>query len=648
MNAHILSAPLRVGTVTLPNRIIAPPHAALMGNLVGAEKEAERYISYWRSLAEGGTGLLIALNGVIDNLLPPGFDPTGVGARTKGSFRHPLFVERMGRLAADVHAAGAKVGTQLIMQGGTPHAPSATFSGPVINNMPHALSRREVKWLVNEYRVSAEQALAAGLDVVELHANHDDLIEWFLSPLTNQRTDDYGGTFARRMAILGEILAEIRAGVGDRLAIGVRLNMAEAEPGGYDLDGGLEIAGWLQQTGMVDYLHLVMGTGWGFPSYIQTWHFEDAQWAAEAGRFRRQLALPIAYGGRVGRPEIAARILADGHADLVAVGRAHLADAGFAAKARGLDERRLRPCIGTNDCINRTVGEGLPFACTVNPALGLGDRVALPKAQAPRRLLVIGGGPAGLQLALTAAERGHAVSLWEQADMLGGQVRMAAKLPGQAAFLDLIDYQTARLDELGVAVTTGRTATAAALTAADADVIAIATGAVARRPAIAGADDPRVSDMWQVLRGEAQPGARVAIIVQEDHAAPLAFADLLAREGRAVTLFIQSNGPAPLLSRYSTGTLLGRLSEAGVRLVYNEAAVAIALPELVTRHVYSRRESRFAGFDSVVFACGALARAELYTALEERHPAVHLLGDAYAPRRIAFATQQGYALAKTL
>ena len=417
-----LSSPLTIGRVTLPNRLIAPPHAALMGNLVGTEKEAERYISYWRSLAEGGTGLLIALNGVIDNILPPGFDPSGVGARNKGSFRHPLFVERMGMLAADAHAAGAKVGTQVIMQGGTPHAPSATLSGPVINSMPHPLTRREIAFLVGEYRAAAEQALAAGLDVIELHANHDDIIEWFLSPLTNLRGDDYGGSFERRMAFLGEILSEIRAGVGDKLAIGVRLNMAEAEPGGYDIDGGLEIAGWLQQTGMVDYLHLVMGTGWGYPIYIQTWHFYDAQWAEQAGRFRKQLDLPIAYGGRVGRPEVAARILAEGHADLVAVGRAHLADAAFARKAQGLDDRLLRPCIGTNDCINRTVGEGIPFACTVNPALGMGDRRAPTPTDKPRDLLVVGGGPAGLQLALTAAERGHKVRLWEKGDALGGQV----------------------------------------------------------------------------------------------------------------------------------------------------------------------------------------------------------------------------------
>jgi 2,4-dienoyl-CoA reductase-like NADH-dependent reductase (Old Yellow Enzyme family)/thioredoxin reductase len=648
MALALMFEPLRIGPMTVKNRIVAPPHAAMLGNLLGEASDAERYISYWRTLAEGGTGLVIALNGFVENILPPGFDPTGVGARKVGVFRHPLFVERMGRLAAEVQAHGTRASTQLIMQGGMPHGPSAMLSGPVINAVPHPLTRREIAWFVREYRFSAQQALAAGLDGIELHANHDDLIEWFLSPLTNARSDEYGGTFERRMTFLGQILSEIRAGVGGALAVGVRLNMAEAEPGGYGADEGLAIAEWLQQTDQVDYLHLVMGTGWGYPSYIQTSHFRPGHWAQVAGNFRRRLQLPIVYAGRVNRPEVAEEILAAGYADMVAVGRAHLADAAFVAKARGENPARFRPCIGTNDCINRGVAEGLPFACTVNPALGAGDRPALPPAQRPRRLLVVGGGPAGMQLAMTARERGHDVELWERAPVLGGQVLLAAKLPGQHGFLDLVHYQAARLEELGVRVRLGTEATAQTLRQSAAEVIAIATGATPRHPHILGVGAERVCDMWQLLRGEVQLGDDVAIVVQEDHVAPLALGDMLGREARRVTLFIQTNGPGPTVSRYSAGTLLGRLSEAGVRLVCMEAVTAIELPRIRTRHVYSQRETVHEGFDSVVLACGAVPNASLYTTLEEERPDVHVLGDAFAPRRIVFATKQGYELAKRL
>lgn len=643
-----LFEPITLGGVTLKNRVIAPPHAALLGNLFGSEAEAERYIGYWQAIAEGGTGYLVALNGFVENLLPPGFDPAGVGSRKGGVFRNPLFVERMGRIAADAHANGARVGTQMIMQGGMPHGPSPGLSGPVINSIPHALSRAEIAWFIREYRHSAEQALAAGLDGVELHANHDDLIEWFLSPLTNQRSDRYGGSFARRMAFLGEILAEIRAGVGNKLIVGVRLNMEEAEPGGYDRAGGLEIAGWLQESGLVDYVHLVMGTGWGYPSYIQTAHFQPGHWAGMAGEFKRQLSLPVIYGGRVSRPEVAEAILAAGQADLVAVGRPHLADPAFVAKAQGTNPAPLRPCIGCNECINRTVGEGLPFNCMVNPAVGAGDHRPLPKAARSRRLLIVGGGPGGMQLAITARERGHAVELWERSDRLGGQARLAAMLPGNADLASYLDYQQGRLTELGVETRLGHEARADSVVRAGFDVVALATGSTPRRPVIAGADAREVVDMGAVLRGEAEPGRQVAMIVQDDSAAPLAFADWLARTGRSVTLFIQTDRPAPQLSRYSLGTLLGRLSEAGARLVMNEAVVAVALPELTSRHVYSGRESRHAGFDSVVLACGGLADTRLFEQLDGRVGELHVLGDAYAPRRITFATQQGHELGKLL
>lgn len=648
MSSSLMFEPIQLGPMRVRNRVAAPPHAAMLGSLIGSEAEAELYISHWRALAEGGTGLLIALNGFVENLVPPGFDPSGVGSRKAGVFRHPLFVERMGRLARECHAAGASVSTQMIMQGGMPHGPSSTLSGPVINNIPHALTRREIRWFVDEYRHSAEQALAAGLDGIELHANHDDLMEWFLSPLTNQRSDAYGGSFEKRMAFLGEIIAEIRAGVGDRLAIGVRLNMEQAEPGGFLQEESMAIAGWLQASGMVDYLHLVMGTGWGFPSYIQTHHYSAGQWAAMAGEFRRQLDLPVIYAGRVDSPAIAKAIIEAGHADMVALGRAHLADENFVNKAQGTDGALFRPCIGTNDCINRGVAEGLPFACTVNPGLGAGERGTPPQADKPKKLLVVGGGPAGMQLAMTAAERGHKVELWERADELGGQILLAAKLPGQQNFLDLVRYLSARLEQLGVTVRLGTEANEASLAASDADVVAIATGAQARRPHIAGADDPRVCDMWQYLRGDATLGDDVAMVVQEDHIAPLAFADMLGMQGKRVTMFIQTNGPAPLVSRYSIGTLLGRVSEAGVKLVCTEKVVGIELPRIITRHSYSQIESVHEGFDSVVLACGGTPRAELYHAIEEMRPDVHLLGDAYAPRRIVFATLQGYELGKRI
>lgn len=643
-----LFEPIRVGRITLKNRIVAPPHAAMLGALLGTEAEANRYIGYWASLAEGGTGLLIALNGFVENIVPPGFDPTGVGSRKAGVFRNPPFVERMGRIAEAAHKHGAAASTQLIMQGGMPHGPSATLSGPVINSVSHALTRREIRAFVAEYRFCAEQALAAGLDGIELHANHDDLIEWFISPLTNHRGDEYGGLFENRLRFLDEIIGEIRDAVGDKLIIGVRLNMEEQEPGGYGADEGLAIGDWLQENGRSDYLHLVMGTGWGYPSYIQTHHFKPGQWAEMAGRFKARAKLPIVYAGRVNSPAVAERILQAGFADMVGVGRAHLADSQWPNKAAAGRADEITLCIGCNDCINRGVAEGAPFACTVNPKLAGEDHGTLAKAAKTRRVLVVGGGPAGMQLALTARERGHDVELWEAANELGGQVRLAAKLPHQSVFLDYVRQQARRLNDSGVAIRLEKKASAGDLRASGADVIAFATGATPRRPDIAGLDGASVFDAWQVLRGEAKLGGSVAIIVQDDHALPLALADHIAQQGKAVTLFIQTNAPAPLLSRYMVGTMLGRLSEAGVKLVCMEAVTAVEPPFVRTRNVYSQRPHEHVGFDSVVLACGGRPAAELYDALHEELPEAYILGDAYAPRRMVFATQQGHELGKRI
>ncbi|MCG2841120.1 NAD(P)-binding protein [Sandaracinobacter sp. RS1-74] len=647
MFPHLLQ-PIRVGGMAMRNRVAAPPHAAGLGNLLGSEAEADRYIAYWQSLAAGGTGLLIALNGFLENHLPPGFDPQGIGARRQGVFRNPLFVERMGRLAERAHGEGACVGTQIIIQGGMPHGPSQILSGPVIHQVPHALTRREIAKFVAEYRFSAEQALAAGLDCIELHANHDDLIEWFLSPITNQRTDSYGGSFERRMAFLHEILLAIREGVGDRLTVGVRLNMAEAELGGYNEAGGLAIAQWVESTGLADYLGLVMGTGWGFPSYIQTHHFAPGQWAETAGRFRRALKLPIFHAGRIADPATAEAILAAGHCDVVAVGRAHLADSQWVAKATAGRPEDIRPCIACNECISRPLAENLPFACTVNPALGADERRPPAKAASARRLLVVGGGPAGMELAATAAERGHQVELWEAGPELGGQMRLAANLPSQDIFLSYLGWQERRLDRAGVRVVTAQRATPEAVMAAGADIVAIATGSTARRPQVPGADLPHVVDFREVAAGRASLGKRVAIVVEDDHVAPLATADRIARDGHQVSMFIATHSPAPLVSRYSAGTWLGRLSEAGVEMVLMQQLLEIEAERLRTRHVYSGLEASHGPFDSVVLACGGVSDSSLFSALDEQVPELHILGDAYAPRRVVHATQQGRELAKLL
>jgi len=642
---HLFS-PLRIGTMRLRNRVMMPPHGSAIGNLWGSEADAERNIAYWKARADAGVAWIDGVSGHIRNQFIPGFEPTGVGAEYTGYYRLPFFVERVQQFSDTMHAAGATVSAQMTMQGGVPHAPSPTLSNPVTNVVPHVLNRDEIRWFVDEYRYSAERALRARLDGIEMHLNHDDMLEWFLSPLTNKRTDEYGGSLENRARFAVEALSAVRDVVGGGMTVGVRLNLREEVPGGYDVGGGKEIAQYLESTGLIDFVHLVVGSPWGNPSYIQPHFYDPGQWAVLAGEIKRSLGIPVVHTGRINGPDVAERVLAEGHADVVGMARAHIADPEILVKAREGRAEDIRPCVGGNDCISRRYVEGLPFGCAVNPHAAKEIDGVRPRVATPKRLLIVGGGPAGMELAALTAEAGHDVTLWEAGDRLGGQLRIAVNAPTYDQFARYLDWQTRRLGRLGVDVRLGTIATSDDVLAAQADVVAVATGATARTPAITGAG--AALNIRDVLTGAAQAEGRVLVVAQDDHMPPLAVADYLSERGHEVTVVYATPGPAPLLGRYIAGGILGRLGERDVEFRFMEEVTEIAGGTVAVRNVYSGRPGKLTGFDSVVLACGGVSDSALYEELRGRREEVHVLGDAYAPRRLVFATRQAYALAQLI
>jgi 2,4-dienoyl-CoA reductase-like NADH-dependent reductase (Old Yellow Enzyme family)/thioredoxin reductase len=642
-----LFEPITIGTMSLRNRVMMPPHGSAIGNLWGTDAEADRNIAYWQARAQSGVAWIDGISGHIDGKAIPGFEATGVGGFLEGYYRLPFFLDRVQRFVDAMHAAGATATAQMTMQGGVPFAPSPTLSSPVWNVVPHVLTQDEIRWFVDEYAYSAGRAQLGRLDGIELHFNHDDMIEWFLSPLTNHRTDEYGGTLENRARFAIEILTAVRDVVGSTMTVGVRMNINEELPGGYDVNGGIELAQYLEATGMVDFLHLVVGSPWGNPSYIQPHFFDAAQWSDLAGRVRAAVSLPIVHTGRVNSPEAAEAVLAAGNADVVGMARAHIADPELLVKAREGRTAEIRPCVGGNECISRRYVEGLPFGCAVNPHASKEVDGPWPVASQPKRVLVIGGGPAGMELAALARQSGHDVELWEADARLGGQLRIAANAPTYDQYSRYLDWQHDRLSRLGVRVQLDTTATAAAVLADGADLVAVATGATPRTPSIIGVDGPGVFEVRDVLAAKVEVGHRVLIVAQDDHMAPLAVADYLSSRGHAVTVVYQTAGPAPLLGRYIIGGILGRLSTQDVQFRFMEQVSEIGSESVTTRNIYSGRTQRIPDVDSVVLACGSQSDSALYEDLLHRHPAVHVLGDAYAPRRLVFATRQAYALART-
>ena len=643
-----LFSPITVGTMKLRNRVMLPPHASAIGNIFGTDEDAARNIAYFERRVTAGVSWVGSVSSHIANTLIPGFEPTGVGAATTGFFRLPFFVERIQGFCDALHRLGAAVTVQMVHQGGMPHGASPIMSAPTINLMPHVMDEDEIAAFVREYAASARLSQEARADGVELHLNHDDIHEWFLSPLTNRRTDRYGGSLANRARFAVEALTAIREVVGSTMTVGIRLNIREEAPGGYDVGGGVALARYFESTGLIDYVHGVVGSPWGNPSYIQPTYYDPAQWSALAGALKEAVSLPVVHTGRINAPDVAERVLAAGHADVVGMARAHIADGDLLVKAREGRTADIRPCVGGNECISRRYVEGLPFGCAVNPHTSRELDGPWPTAPVPRRLLVVGGGPAGMELAALAREGGHEVELWEATEELGGQLRYATMAPRHENYGRYLDWQERRLASLGVAIRTGRRGTVDDVLAAGADVVAVATGAGPRTPGIPGVDGSHVLDIRDVLAGRATPGATVLVVAQDDHVAPLSVADFLAERGHAVTVVYATQGPAPLLGRYIIGGILGRLDERGVRMRFMEEVVGIHPGGVTVRNVYSLRTEEVDGFDSVVLACGSVSDAGLYDGLKGRAPELHVLGDAYAPRRLVFATRQAYALARQL
>lgn len=646
--AHLFE-PITVGTMRLRNRVMLPPHASAIGNIYGTDADAERNVAYFEErVRDDGVAWVASLSTHLRNTVIPGFEPTGVGAATTGFFRLPFFVERVQAFSDTLHRLGATVSVQMVHQGGMPHGASAVMSAPVINLVPHVMDQDDIDAFVREYAGSARLSLDGRADGVEIHLNHDDIHEWFLSPFTNQRTDAYGGSLENRCRFAVETLQAIRDEVGTSMTVGVRLNIREEVPGGYDTGGGVEIAQYLESTGLIDYVHGVVGSPWGNPSYIQPTYFDPAQWSELAGELKTGLSIPVVHTGRINSPDVAERVLAAGHADIVGMARAHIAEGRILEKARHGRVTEIRPCVGGNECISRRYVEGLGFGCAVNPRTSHEVEGPWPRLSGTRNLLVVGGGPAGIELAALTRESGFDVTVWEAEGELGGQLRYAAMAPRHEMYAAYLDWQRRRLRDLGVDVRLGHRATAHEVSEAGADVVAVATGATPRIPQIPGVDGPTVVDLRDVLAGRATVGSRVLVVAQDDHVAPLSVADLLSGRGHEVVVTYATAGPAPLLGRYIVGGVLGRLDAQGVRMRFMEEVVAIRGTEVVVRNVYSLREETVGGFDSVVLACGSVPDSRLYDTLKPQLPAVHVLGDAYAPRRLVFATKQAYALAELL
>ena len=637
---HVFT-PLHLGGVEVRNRVFVAAHSTNFSERLASD----RLTAYYRERARHGVGLIIQEPAIVH--------PSSLSRPTKVWAYDPDNVERFRSTTDAVHAEGTKIFCQLLHNGahmgryfsGMPvWAPSELFDA-MSGDMAHAMSRDEVAEVVEGFATSAEHCRLGGFDGVEIHGSHGYLIQQFLSPLTNHRTDAYGGDVAGRRRFLLEILRAVRARVGADFVVGVRLAGDERAAGGMTPVDVAHLVADLEADQLVDYVNVSTGAA-ASPGWIVL----DATYPRRANvdvarQIRAATSLPVLVAGRVAEPEEAEAILAEGAADMVGVVRALIADPRWLEKARAGAADTIRPCTYCNECI-AGIGVYRPIRCTVNPDMGHEGEPA-PWRDGPataRRVVVVGGGPAGLECATTAAELGHDVVLLEASGALGGQAIVAPDPGMRPEAVRIGHHLVALAGRLPVDVRLGQAATADDVVALGPDVVVVATGSAVLPPSVEGA--VHTVDAFAVLTGAAEVGRRV--LVFEDGTRPWELevvVDQLARDGHEVVVVTTGTGLQP---RGTDVSFPGRVAAAGVQVLGSRVVTSVHAGGVATRHLQTGERGDEDGFDAVVLAGGRTASSALLEELRGRVPTVVGIGDALAPRMLRDALHEGRAVARSL
>lgn len=646
---HLLS-PLQVGGVTLRNRVLVTAHVP------GIEQDglvSDGYIAYQQARARGGAGLQISGSTQVHS--------TGsVGAGRSLNNTKPQIVEGYRKLAKAIRVEGGRFLVQLGHSTATVNdqAPGRPLIAPspipsqILKETPEEMTKAKIDEVVEAYAVSALRVAAGGLDGVEILAAFGQLPAAFLSPLTNTRKDEYGGSLENRLRFLLEVVAAIREKAGDDLVVGVRL------PGDEFTDGGLlqadmeEAAPLLEAAGGVDYLNVAAGTNYDRIMRMEHWPPTPAPhglYVPLAAAIKAKISLPVFTTGRITDPALAEEIVARGDADMVGMTRAHIADPDLVTKAMEGRPEDIRPCIGANLCISNAT-EGKPIRCIHNPEAAQEQALGSPApASKPKRIAIIGGGPAGLEAARVAAERGHQVSLYEADEQLGGQFRRWAEAPITAEFGKSIEWYEGQLTKLQVSVHRGRSIPAEELPALEADAIILATGStpVVDAP-VEGLDGSSIRNLtpW-ALMDEAPRDAHVVLIDEGGGRGGLSAIDAVLDHNR-VTIVSTDFAIAELVNPNIRTPLYKRFLSGGVEFRPSEALVRVDRSAVVTRNVYSGLENRVEDVDLLVNWRGNAVRNELQSALEAGGTPYQIIGDCVAPRHVHTAIAEGALAAREL
>ncbi len=644
---------INVGPITIKNRFVVPPMGNNFANTDGTW--SDQSVAYYAERAKGGFGLIT-------------IEATVVHKGAKGGPRKPCLyddnaIESLSRICDACHAEGAKVSVQLQNAGpegnaknaGAPIEAATSIAAADGRDIPVEPSTEEVYELVKGYGDATRRAVAAGVDAVEIHMAHGYFVNSFMSPRTNKRVDEFGGSFENRMRFPKLIIEEVKKAAEGKIAVLARINSTEDMFGGLDNHDMCAVAAYLECCGL-DGLHVSRAV-----------HLKDEYMWAPTGihggfsaeyvsNIKKCVSIPVITVGRYTEPQFAEIMVRTGNADLVAFGRQSLADPHMPNKAAENRLEDMTPCIACLQGCVANMYKGQPICCLTNPSLGR-ELEGVKPAEVKKKIYVIGGGPAGLCAAFTSANRGHDVTLFEASDVLGGNMRLAAYPPGKGDITNMIRSYIAKCEKAGVKIVMNTKVDAKMVENDKPDAVILATGSETLvLPFIKGITAPEIVHGGDCLSGKRPVGHKVLVVGGGMVGAETA--EFLAEQGHEVSIIEMRGAIGPDVIHEHRVYLMKAFEEYKIEQIVN-AAVAEIFPDGVSYKnaldkedttVYEKR-----GFDTVVLSMGYVSRYThregqevVYDFAEELKavcPEVHVVGDAVRARRALDATKEAYDVA---
>ncbi len=639
-----LFSPLTIRNVTLKNRIVSTGHDTMMAE---DGLPTARTAAYHRARAAGGVGLIITE--------VAGIHPSSRYTPYMAVATHDGCIPGFRSIAEACHEHGCTVFGQLFHPGRElfPKSEDGTamvaYSASAMPNerfhvMPRAMPKRIIDEVVTGFADGAARLKEAGFDGVEIVGSHGYLIAQFLNPRVNRRDDEYGGSLDARLRIVREVAAAIRQRTGD-MVVGLRISADEQNPDGLQPDDVTEVCRRLDADGEIDYFSVVAGASTTLGSalhIVPPMELGRTYVAPHAAAVRAAVSKPVIVTGRTVNPIDAERVLADGHADLCGMTRALISDPEMPNKARAGRIDDIRTCIGCNQACIGHMHMGVPISCIQYPESGrelvYGGR---GRATAARRVLIVGGGPAGMKAAAVAAERGHEVALYERSPALGGQVLMAATLPGRGEFGGLVANLQREVEAAGVEVRTNAEVTRELVIDRAPDVVVLATGARPYLPPIPGTDADHVVTAWQVLRDEVEIRGSVVVADWRCDWIGLGVAQKLAIAGHPVHLCVNGTMPGETIQQYVRDQMVGALHRLGAQVTPLARLQCVSDDAVHFIHTTSGEPIVVGSVDTVVLALGHAARNELEAELADFSGELSIIGDCLCPRTAEEAVFEG-------